>query len=129
MKEFLRGMTATSGALIVLLTLCLLLFGWCTYDASRGRRDDDARVAANARAADRNTGAVSQAADQRVADTLNTATHKQELSDAVAQLPDAVPSARRVALACERLRQQGTRDTDLPTVCRPEGAAKAGAKL
>lgn len=119
MREFLRGMTATSWALVALLGLILITFGWCSYDASRDRHAEEARVAANARAADRNTAAVSQAADQRVTDTLNTATLKQELSDAVAQMPDAVPSPRRVALACERLRQQGARDGDLPAECRP----------
>ena len=128
MKEFLRGMTATSWALVALLALCLLTFSWCSYDSSRNRREDEARVAANARAADRNTGAVGQAAEERVADTLNTAAQKQELSDAVAQLPDAVPSARRIALACERLRQQGTRDPNLPAVCRSAGAAKASPR-
>lgn len=41
----------------------------------------------------------------------------KDLTDAVAALPDSVPSARRVALGCARLRAAGRSTADLPQ-CR-----------
>lgn len=65
--------------------------------------------------------AKSKAADQRVVDTQTVAKHEQELSRADDALPDAKPSAARTALACQRLRAQGTRPSELPAQCRSPG--------
>lgn len=57
------------------------------------------------------------AAIERRNDDAAVAARKEELTDAVANLPDEMPSARRVARACVQLRQQGTDTADLPA-CR-----------
>jgi 3-dehydroquinate synthase class II len=51
-------------------------------------------------------------------------TQKEGLIDAVSELPDTIPSARRVALACERLRQQGSSTAGI-TAC---GGSTGGTK-
>jgi hypothetical protein len=57
------------------------------------------------------------AAIERREDDATVAAHKEELTDAVANLPDEMPSVRRVARACAQLRTQGT-DTSAITACR-----------
>lgn len=71
--------------------------------------------------------ANSQSADERVADAIAIAETKQELTDAVANLPDEVPSLRRVSLGCARLRQAGTDVSSIPACTGSTGSAQAGA--
>jgi len=125
----LRTFTLTGWIMVAVAVLFLLSLGFCAITAPgrEARKVDAAVAAANGKTQTVDTAAREAAADERLADALSTATTKQELSNAVANLPDARPSNRRLALACERLRQQGT-DTALVPVCggspRP---AEAGA--
>lgn len=129
MKEFLRALTPMSIAVIMILIFATLGLGYCavTGPGREPKKVDAAVAAANGKIQTIDTGAREAAADERLADAISSATTKQELTDAVSKLPDALPSDRRIALACERLRRQGVRDAHLPAVCRSEGGAQAGA--
>ena len=89
------------------------------YCAHRGAEAEKARQAAERAETERRASTAREtAADERLNDTTIINARERELSDAVNSLPDARPSPRRLALACERLRQQGTR---LPPECGPAG--------
>lgn len=113
-------------ALIVVAIFCLCVVvgvAVCTRDA----RDDLRRAEANTGAVTRDSAAKEKAADERLSDTLTINAREKERSDATASLPDARPSARRLARACVQLRQQGTRDAALPAICRSGARSQAPA--
>lgn len=112
------SMLSPKGWLIIALLAAFLLFGaYCAHRAAEGERDRQA--AETRRAEEKAARARETAADERLTDTTIINAREKELSDAVNSLPDARPSPRRLALACERLRQQG--NTRLPAECGPEG--------
>lgn len=121
MKELLRTFNAAGWAVVAVCFLLLFVLGWCAVTAPGRERakQDAAAAAANARAQAVDAKARDQAADERLTDLKANTQLEKELTDAVSSLPDARPSDRRVALACQRLRHQGTREADLPAVCRP----------
>ena len=111
------SMLSPKGWLAVAVLAAFLLFGaYCAHRAAEGERDRQAAEQAETEA--KAVSARETAADERLKDTTIINAREKELSDAVNSLPDARPSPRRVALACERLRQQGSR---LPADCGPEG--------
>jgi hypothetical protein len=63
------------------------------------------------------------ASGERANDTATITAKKEDLEHAVQGLPDNVPSARRVALACARLRNQGADVSKLPAC---NGSANRG---
>lgn len=129
MKEFLRALTPMSIAVIAILIFTALALGYCavTGPGREARKVDAAVAMANSKTQATDTAAREAAADERLADALSTANTKQELTDAVSKLPDARPSDRRIALACERLRQQGTDTTNVPACVGSARPAQAGA--
>ena len=111
------SMLSPKGWLAVAALAAFLLFGaYCAHRAVQGERDRQAGEQAEIEA--KASSARETAADERLSDTTIINAREKELSDAVNSLPDARPSPRRVRLACERLRQQGSR---LPAECGPEG--------
>lgn len=122
-RAALRILPATSWAIVAVCALSILSLGWCAVTAPGRERAklDTAVTAANAKAQATSAKAGDQASDERLNDLKTNIQTTKELTDAVSSLPDARPSDRRVALACQRLRQQGTRPADLPPVCRPAG--------
>lgn len=95
----------------------LLVIGITLYVTGRsdGRAKADAeRAVANVEAMKTNEKANANAADDRVADAEQVLELKEELTDAVAEVPDDVPDTVAVALGCERLRRQGTDTTAIP---------------
>lgn len=96
--------------------LALLLAGLIYWQGrSDGRLKADAeRAVANVEAMKTNEKANVNAADDRVADAEKVLELKEELTNAVAQVPDDVPDPVAVALGCQRLRNQGTDTTALP---------------
>lgn len=69
------------------------------------------------------------AAAQRLTDTIAVSRQEQELRNVVAQTPDSLPDAARIALGCERLRRaHSASPAALPAVCRPPGGAQAPAQ-
>ena len=119
---FLRsipGLLPLKGWLAVGVLILFLGFGgYCSHRAAQGERDrqavETARIERQA-----STGRETASAE-RLNDTINLNAREKELTDAVQSLPDARPSARRLALACERLRHQRSR---LPAECGPEGSS------
>lgn len=102
---------------------------YCTGLKTAKSRYEAQRALANAKALARDAQAKGLAAGERAADALRISTQEEELIDAIQSVPDDKPDRVRVALGCERLRQAGTRDADLPGICRPEGrdGSQAGA--
>lgn len=123
MRELLRTFNAAGWAVVAVCVLMLFVLGWCavTGPGRERAKQDAAAAAANARAQAVDAKARDQASDERLTDLKTNTQLNKELTDAVSSLPDARPSDRRVALACQRLRHQGTREADLPPVCRPGG--------
>ena len=120
-REFIRAIGPASWAVIAVCVLLLFVMGWCAATAPGRERakQDRAAEAANAKARATDTAARDRAADQRLTDLKINNRLEKERTDAVSSIPDARPTAGRVALACHRLREQGTRDADLPPECRP----------
>jgi hypothetical protein len=107
-----------TGWLIVAIIVAFVLTGaYCSHRGAQGERDRQAvetqKTEAKASSA-RETAAVEASVETPI---INA--RQKDYSDAVNSLPDAVPSARRVRLACERLRHQG--NTRLPAECGPAG--------
>lgn len=112
------SMLSPKGWIVVALLAAFLLFGaYCAHRAAEGERDRQA--AETRRTEEKASSARETAAGERLNDTTIINAREKELSDAVNSLPDARPSPRRLALACERLRQQ--ENARLPTECGPEG--------
>lgn len=106
---------ALLGAAIVFAPAFLL--GQCSGQRSAAAKYSAARAIANVETIKADGASKEIAANERRVDDALVSEHKKDLTDAVAALPDAMPSARRVALACQRLRQQGT-DTASLSACR-----------
>lgn len=106
---------------IALIAVALLAYVYAKGVSRERDRQEAAQAVAVAEALKLDGRAKEAAAGERLADAQQVATVKEELTDAVANLPDAVPSARRVALACERLRQQGADLSGVPACFRPGG--------
>lgn len=84
-------------------------------------RSEVKRVEANTRVLVIDGAAKEAAAEDRLNDTITINDRKEERANATATLPDTRPSDRRVRRGCVILRQQGTRDADLPIQCRSAG--------
>jgi len=123
MRGFLRAIGPASWAVIAVCVLLILSLGWCAVKAPGRERAKlhASAAAANAKAQAIDVRARDQAADERLTDLKANTQFERDLTHAVSSLPDARPSDRRLALACQRLRHQGTRPADLPPVCRPAG--------
>lgn len=124
-----RTLSPTGWAALVAVVLLALALAYCAATApGRERRKVDAAVAsANAKTQTRDTAARETAADERLADARSVSDLKTELTHAVQNLPDDVPSDRRIALGCARLRNQGTDTTALPACRGSQSGAQAPA--
>ncbi|MGR6534297.1 hypothetical protein [Brevundimonas sp. RM1] len=120
-RDFLRAIGPASWAVIAVCVLLLFILGWCAATAPGRERAKQERAAeaANVKARGRGAASHDRAADQRLTDLKINNRLEKERNDVVSSIPDARPTAGRVALACHRLREQGTRDADLPPECRP----------
>lgn len=101
---------------LAVAALCLPL-GYCKGESAGTARADAARAVANVEALKTDGSAKELAAVERLNDTAAIAAKREELTNAVADLPDSIPTVRRVALGCVRLRQQGTDPATIPA-CR-----------
>ena len=100
------------GGLLIVAGLALALY---LQGRSDGRAKADAeRAIANVEAMKTNEAANANAADSRVADAEQVLELKEELTDAVSQIPDDVPDPVAVALGCQRLRAAGKDTTAIP---------------
>lgn len=108
----LRTLPLTSWAIVAVLAFLLVAVSWFAVTApGRERaRADKAVASANVKTQARDTAARETAADERLADHQSINAQEKDLTDAVASLPDARPSDRRRALACQRLRNDPRAD-------------------
>ncbi|HEY1071522.1 hypothetical protein [Brevundimonas sp.] len=113
-RQLARALTPTAWIALAVLAAFLIFGAYCAHRGAEGVRDRHAAEQAKTEA--KASSARETAAATRATDTTIINAREKELSDAVSSLPDAAPSPRRVALACERLRQQGSR---LPASCGP----------
>lgn len=90
-----------------LIAVALLAYVYTKGVGQERDRQEAAKAVAIAEALKIDGRAKEAAAGERLADAEEVATLKEELTHAVASLPDELPSARRVALGCARLRAQG----------------------
>jgi hypothetical protein len=114
----LKLLWATHKLPIILGGLLLLFAVGLALDL-QGRSDAKARAEAeraiaNVEAMKTNEKANANAAEDRVKDAEQVLELKEELTDAVAQVPDDVPDPVAVALGCERLRQAGKDTAAIP---------------
>lgn len=120
---FLRSiprLLSPTGWLIVAIIAAFVLTGtYCSHKGAQGERDRQAAQAQKTEA--KASGARETAAREAFVETPIINARQKDYSDAVNSLPDAVPSARRVRLACERLRHQGAAERLLPEPCRSGG--------
>lgn len=103
---------AAAFVLGVLIVAVVVLLNTCAP------RSEVRRVEANTRVLVIDGTAKETAAEERLTDTTTINDRKEERANATATLPDTRPSDRRVRRGCVILRQQGTRDADLPVACR-----------
>lgn len=106
---------------------CLLL-GYCQGADVTKNKAEASRAVAVAEALKTDGASKEVAAGERLADAKANAAMREELVNAVQDLPDGQPSARRVALGCERLRQSGRDVSDLPACSRPASGVQAGPR-
>lgn len=114
-----RALTPTGWLIVAIIAAFVLTGAYCSYRGAQGERD---RKAVETHKTDaKGSGGREIAAREASVETPIINAREKDLSDAVNSLPDAVPSARRVRLACERLRHQGTAERLLPEPCRSGG--------
>ena len=107
----------------VCIALCLPV-GYCEGLKAGKSKSEAAAAVATVEVMNVDADSKEIASIERSKDDAVVVEQKQGLIDAVADLPDSIPSARRVALACERLRQQGESIAAIPAC----GGSAIGAK-
>ena len=120
-KDIARSMTTLGWVVLALVIALALLVATCAEQDARDARHAEREAKARAALQERARKADGAASDQRRIDTIIIHQNEKALTDAVKDLPDARPGPRRVALACQRLRNQGIAETDLPAECRSGG--------
>ena len=120
-RTALRSLTALGWAVLIACVAVLLLLATCSHYSAREADHAKREAEARAKALDEAIKASDKAAGERLRDIQINQKREKELTNAVTSLPDGAPSPVQRRLACQRLRQQGTRDADLPAVCRSEG--------
>ena len=117
LRHLARQLTPSGWLVVAFVIAGRLLVVMCaenkTQEARRDRRDLEAAAVAlsDGRKAD------TAAAEERLWEVKLQQPREKELTDAVQSLPDAEPSPVQRRLACQRLRQQGTRAEDIPAYC------------
>jgi len=113
----LRGISPRSWLFLGLLAALAGVGGYCSIHATlRERGRVEVAVAqTNLKAERRNSAAYAAAANERLTDERSITAHERKLTDAVSPLPDAHPSHRRRALACQRLRNDPRADPEAVT--------------
>ena len=101
----------------LVLVPSVFLLGQCHGEKIGRQQVQHAVDVANARALQQQQRADALAANQRLTDQRASDTLERNLANAVANRPDSVPTARRLARACAQLRDQGSDTAALPQ-CR-----------
>lgn len=120
---FFTGASPVTWALLATAVVMLLVVTTCTINGIR----HDLSVSKTDKIVAKDIQARDNASAKRLEDLQVNQAMQESLTNAVKDLPDDVPSARRLALACQRLRNQGTRADKLPASCRPTTPTQATA--
>ena len=118
-----KRLVAGIGVLFVVLIIALGLYAKGRSDANK--RNEAAKAIAIAEAVKLDSKAKEHAATQRLKDAEQVADLKEQLTDAVAQVPDTVPDPVAVQLGCQRLRNSGADVSKLPACSGPTGQTQA----
>ena len=119
LRSIPRLLNPTGWLIVAIIAAFVLTGAYCSQRGTQGERERQAAETQKTEA--KASGARETAAREASVETPIINAREKDLSDAVNSLPDAVPSARRVRLACERLRHQGTAERLLPEPCRSGG--------
>lgn len=119
LRSIPRLLNPTGWLIIAIISAFVLTGAYCSHKGAQGERDRQAVETQKTEA--KASGARETAAVEASVETPIINAREKDLSDAVNSLPDAVPSARRVRLACERLRHQDIAERLLPQPCRSGG--------
>ncbi|WP_404415574.1 hypothetical protein [Brevundimonas vesicularis] len=119
LRSIPRLLNPTGWLIVAIIAAFVLTGAFCSHRGAQGEKDRQAVQTQKTEA--KASGAREIAAVERLTDTLSNNAAREELNDALKDLPDAVPSDRRVRLACVRLSRQGTPAADLPERCRSVG--------
>lgn len=112
---------------VTLGVILALPLGRCQgVQAERHRQAEAARAAAQLQA-HKNASAAQAAAAERALDAAHVATDERTRTDAIDAAPAGRAQPSSVALACQRLRQQGARPETLPAACGPQRPGQAAA--
>lgn len=118
----IHGSLSPKGWMAVGALILFLGFGtYCSHRAAQGERDRQA--AASARIERQASTARETASTERLNDQAALNQQRKATDDALAPLPDAVPSDRRRARHCLRLPNGGA---GIPECSRPDSQAPAG---
>jgi hypothetical protein len=120
------ALVSSRGALLtgaICVAVCLPL-GYCSGELAGKAKARAAVAVATVEVMKVDGNAKEVAAIERTKDDDVVVTQKEGLIDAVSELPDTMPSARRVALACERLRQQGSSTAGITACSGSTGGTK-----
>lgn len=120
-----RILAGVGGLMIVALAICYI--GWTNAANARDdARDKLAAAEAELVLTKADLALKQTAAEERADDEAEVQEMREELVDAIREVPDTVPDDVRVRLGCERLRRRANSvGADLPDVCRPEGGTEA----
>jgi hypothetical protein len=116
---------ALVGALVVAPAVFLL--GQCSGAKNESNKTRAASAVAVSAAVTKNDAAHETSSSERAADTKVVTQLTQELTNAVASVPDTLPDPVAVRLGCERLRHNGRDTSKLPQCSGPAGGAQAPA--
>ena len=120
-----RSLSVLGWTVVALAAVLVLLLA--TYAQQSAKDAKQVRRAAEERALalDRARKADTKASDDRLFDIQVNLNREKERTDAVSTLPDAPSSPVQRRLYCVWLRDQGTRDADLPADCRSDDRGQA----
>lgn len=119
LRSIPRLLNPTGWLIVAIIAAFVLTGAYCSHKGAQGERDRQAVETQKTEA--KASGARETAAAEASVETPIINARQKDYSDAVNSLPDAVPSARRVRLACERLRHQDAAERLLPEPCRSGG--------
>lgn len=116
-----KSVPASAWGLMAAIIAVLIIMSTCTVLGVKADREQD-RIT---RQMNEDRGIREEVGEVRADDQQRIKANTEKLNEAVASLPDDVPSKRHTALACQRLRNDGHKQ--LPAVCGPEANGQASA--
>ncbi len=120
-----RSLSVLGWTVVALAAALVLLLATCTQQSAEEAKRTAREAEQVARSLDRARKADTKASDDRLFDIQVNLNREKERTDAVSTLPDAPSSPVQRRLYCVWLRDQGTRDADLPADCRSDGRGQA----